>query len=527
MIQPIPNIRSGLNHLVVRRRTRKLSANKEQNDVIVLSIKDVSKSFPGVKALDKVSLDIKWGQVHGIVGENGAGKSTLMKILSGVFTKDEGTITFEGEILEDLTPLKSMQKGLSIIYQELNLVNTMTVGENIFLGRFNEIKGLKNIHNEARKLLDSIHCNIDTYTLVEDLSVSQKQMVEICKALSFDSKLIIMDEPSSSLTNEEMKELKSVIRNLLKKDISVIYISHRLDEIFELCNTVTVLRDGCVIDTKATEELTRDALITMMVGRSIENEFPEHPSNIGETIMDVRKINTNKLTDISFQLKKGEILGLVGLVGSGRTEIVRALFGADKSQEIDIYIDGKAVKIKNPKHAKKLGMGFVPEDRKLEGLVLPFTVEQNISMACLEDISKYGFIDKVKEKELAAKHVKSLSIKTPSIKTVTNSLSGGNQQKCVIGRWLEINPRILILDEPTRGIDVGAKYEIYLLMNKIVENGGSIILISSELPEVLNMSNRVLTVCDGRITGEFYPQSTEVETIMDCALKFEDEEAIV
>ena len=490
---------------------------------VILSIKNVSKAFPGVLALDEVSIDIRRGMVHGIVGENGAGKSTLMKILSGVFKKDGGEIVFDGEPLAGNTPLSSMQKGLNIIYQELNLVNTMTVGENIFLGRFKEMGGMRGTHEKAKELLKSIHCNIDTYTMVEDLSVSQKQMVEITKALSFDSKLIIMDEPSSSLTNDEMKELVKIIRELVTKGISIIYISHKLDEIFDLCNVVTVMRDGHVIDTKPIEDLTRDDLITMMVGRSIENEFPRRNNTVGKTVMDVKLINTHKLTDISFTLKKGEILGLVGLVGSGRTEIVRALFGADKSLDIDVYIDGQKKHIRNPRHAKNLGIGLVPEDRKQEGLVLPFSVEHNISMACLSDICKFGFIDKQKEREIAEKHIEALSIKTPSSKTVAKSLSGGNQQKCILARWLEISPKILILDEPTRGIDVGAKYEIYLLMNKIVEQGGSIIMISSELPEVLNMSNRVLTICDGRVTGEFDPREAEVDTIMASALKYEEE----
>ncbi len=494
---------------------------------VILSIKNVSKSFPGVKALDKVSIDIHRGMVHGIVGENGAGKSTLMKILSGVFAKDEGEVVFDGEVLDSTTPLMSMQKGLNIVYQELNLVNTMTVGENIFLGRFKELKGMRATHAKAKELLKSIHCNIDTYTLVEELSVSHKQMVEITKALSFDSKLIIMDEPSSSLTNDEMKELINIINKLVEQGISIIYISHKLDEIFELCDVVTVMRDGQIIDTKPIKDITRDELITKMVGRSIENEFPKRENVVGEVIMDVKNITTNKLKDISFNLKKGEILGLVGLVGAGRTEIVRALFGADKSMDIDIHLDGKPVKVTDPQKAIELGIGLVPEDRKQEGLVLPFTVESNISMACLKDICKLGFIDKPKEREIANKHVDSLSIKTPSTKSVVKTLSGGNQQKCILGRWLEINPRILILDEPTRGIDVGAKYEIYLLMNTIIEQGGSIIMISSELPEVLNMSDRVLTVCDGRITGEFDPDEATADTIMASALKFEEEEGTV
>jgi len=394
----------------------------------------------------------------------------------------------------------------------------MSVGENIFLGRFKEMHGMRGTHAKAKELLESIGSNINTYSKVEDLSVSEKQMVEITKALSYNSKLIIMDEPSSSLTSDEVKRLVKIIRQLKEKGITVIYISHKLDEIFDFCDVVTVMRDGRVIDTKPVKEFTRGEMIAKMVGRPIENEYPERPHCVGETLLEVRSLNTRKLHNISFEVKKGEILGLVGLVGAGRTEIVRAIFGADKVHKHKIFIDGKEIKIKKPSDAKRAGIGMVPEDRKLEGLVLPFDVESNISMASLDKISKFGFINKSAEKALAEKQVESLKIKTPSIKTRVVSLSGGNQQKCIVGRWLETNPRILIMDEPTRGIDVGAKYEIYLLMKQIAESGGSIILISSELPEVLNMSNRVLTIYNGRITGEFNPEEVDAEKIMEKAL---------
>ncbi len=485
---------------------------------IILSIKSVSKSFPGVKALDNVSIEVARGIVHGIVGENGAGKSTLMKILSGVYTKDAGTVVFDGETIEYTTPIESLNRGLSIIYQEFNLVNTMSVGENIFLGRFSEMHGMRGTHAEARKLLDSIGCSIDTRKLVGDLSAAEKQMVEITKALSFQSKLIIMDEPSSSLTSDELKQLFNIIGDLRAKGVSIIYISHKLDEIFELCDIVTVMRDGHVIDTKPVGELTRAEMITKMVGRSIEHEYPERPRCVGETLMEVRSINTHKLHNISFELKEGEILGLVGLVGAGRTEIVCAICGADKVKGHQVLIKGKPVKIKKSADAKRHGIGLVPEDRKLQGLVLRFSVLSNIVMASLDNLTKFGFVDSSKEKGIAERQIKHLGIKTPSTQTTVVSLSGGNQQKCVVGRWLEINPRILIMDEPTRGIDVGAKYEIYLLMKQVVESGGSIIMISSELPEVLNMSNRVLTICEGRITGEFNPEEVSVQTIMDSAI---------
>ncbi len=484
----------------------------------ILSIKGISKSFPGVKALDQVSFTVKRGTVHGLVGENGAGKSTLMKILSGVYPKDSGTIIFDGVEVGATTPIKSMNSGLAIIYQELNLVNTLSVGENVFLGRFSQMGGMRGIHSKARVLLDSIDCKIDTHKLVDELSVSEKQMVEIAKALSFESKLIIMDEPSSSLTCDEMKELAKIIRQLKTQGISIIYISHKLDEIFDFCDIVTIMRDGQIIDTRLTADLTRGEMIAGMVGRTIENEYPERPDNVGETLMEVKGINTRKLHDISFEVKKGEILGLVGLVGAGRTEIVRAIFGADKARGHVILLDGKPVRIRKPINAIRSGFGFVSEDRKQQGLVLPFSVEQNISMGNLDKVAKHGILKRSAEKEIADKYVRALNIRTPSIKTKVQSLSGGNQQKCIIGRWLETNPRVFIMDEPTRGIDVGAKYEIYMLMKEIAEKEGAIILISSELPEVLNMSNRVLTIFEGRITGEFDPQMVSADQVMESAL---------
>ena len=485
---------------------------------VILSIRDVCKSFPGVRALDGVSIDVKRGTVHGLVGENGAGKSTLMKILSGVYEKDSGTVVFDGQRIERTTPHQSMLSGLSIIYQELNLVNTMSVGENVFLGRFKEMKGMRGTHAKAREILESIGCKVSTTRLVSELSVSEKQMVEIAKALSFKSKLIIMDEPSSSLTGEELVELAQIIQQLKEQGISIIYISHKLAEVFEFCDVVSVMRDGRIIDTKPKSEFTRNELITMMVGRTIENEYPPRPRCVGAPLLEVRSLNTRKLHDISFTLHQGEILGLVGLVGAGRTEIVRALFGADKVRGHQVLIEGKPVSIRSPNDAKDAGLGFIPEDRKLQGLVLPFSVEANISMASFRKFSKFGFIRRAIEKGIAARQVKALNVKTPSTRVPVRNLSGGNQQKCIVGRWLEISPRIFIMDEPTRGIDVGAKYEIYTLMKEIAERGGAIILISSELPEVLNMSNRVLTIFEGRIMGELLPESASADEIMSSAL---------
>ena len=486
----------------------------------LLTINDVSKAFPGVKALDRVTLDVRPGIVHGIVGENGAGKSTLMKILSGVYEKDSGEITFEGNVIDKITPVESMKMGLSIIYQELNLVNTMTVGENVFLGRFSESGGRAGVHSKAKALLKSIGSKVDTHRLVSELSVSDKQMVEIAKALSFDSKLIIMDEPSSSLTADEMQELIQILHDLKSKGIAIIYISHKLDEIFGFCDVVTVMRDGHVIATRDVHDITRNEMISMMVGRTIENEYPPRPEAAGETILEIKGMNTRKLRDIKLTLKKGEILGLVGLVGSGRTELVRALFGADKVARKAIFLDGKPITVNSPIDAIKFHMAMVPEDRKLQGLLLGFPVEQNISLAVLARLTKRGFIDSKEEGAVSDRQIKALNIKTPSGRTKIRTLSGGNQQKAILGRWLEMNPRVLILDEPTKGIDVGAKYEIYLLMKKIVEGGGAIILISSELPEVLNMSNRVNTINDGRINGEFDPSIASADEIMAKAFEF-------
>lgn len=490
------------------------------NSAVILKIKEVSKSFPGVKALDRASLDILRGTIHGIVGENGAGKSTLMKILSGVYQKDSGEIVFDGHTVEDITPIQSMKNGLSIIYQELNLVNTMTVGENIFLGRFSEIGGRKGVHSKARKLLDSIGCNIDTQKEVSELSVSNKQMIEIAKALSFDSKLIIMDEPSSSLSADEMQELIKIIHDLKNKGITIIYITHKLDEIFNFCDVVTIMRDGRVIDTKKVGDISRNEMISMMVGRKVENEYPPRPNCVGETILEIENVNTKRLNNIHFNLKKGEILGIVGLVGSGRTEIARAIFGADKVKHKRIQIDGENIRINNPINAIKNGLAMVPEDRKIQGLLLQFSVLKNISMASLGKLTHYGFIKEKEENKIGKRQIRTLKIKTPSEKTKIQMLSGGNQQKAILGRWLELKPKILILDEPTKGIDVGAKYEIYLLMKKIVEDGGSIILISSELHEVINMSNRIITICEGRISGEFYPTEASADEILAGAFEF-------
>lgn len=487
------------------------------NDVI-LSVQGVTKRFVNVVALNQVSLEIKKGQVHGLVGENGAGKSTLMKILSGVLKKDEGKIIFDGQEMDVKNPLESLNRGLSIIYQELNLVNQMNVGENIFLGRFREVGGLKKIHARARELLDSIGSKVDTHTPVEDLPVAEKQMVEICKALSYNSKLIIMDEPSTTLTTEEMNRLTRIIHDLKSRGVTIIYISHKLDEIFQLCDRVTVMRDGNIISTRDIQDMTRPKMIAEMVGRTIENEFPPRAQNLGETVLEVKDICTNKLHHISFTARKGEILGFVGLVGAGRTETMRAIFGVDKKQSGEVWLEGRQLHIKSPKDAIQMGFGFITEDRKEEGLLLNFSVGENITMAAFENFTEHGLLNKKKEQKIIDRQIEALSVKTPNSSIYIRSLSGGNQQKCLVARWMETSPKVLIMDEPTRGIDVRAKYEIYVLMKKFAEAGGTVIMISSELPEVLNMSNRVVVLCDGKVAGEFDPTKYSEEQIMAAAL---------
>ena len=497
----------------------------KQNTEYVLEIENVNKTFPGVKALNDVSFKVKSGTVHALVGENGAGKSTLMKILSGVYSKDSGTIVFNGELIEKTSPSKAMSYGLSIIYQELNLVNTMTVGENIFLGRFTENGGLKGVTQKGNALLKTIGAQFTADQKVAELSVSEKQMVEIAKALSYEAKMIIMDEPSSSLTNDEMEQLTRIIHELKERGVTIIYISHKLDEIFEFCDYVTVLRDGNIITTKAVSEISRNEMIAAMVGRTIENEYLQIPDTVdrSKVALEVVAIESNKLSNIHFKLYQGEILGLVGLVGAGRTEIVRAIFGADRVKKIDLKVNGESKTISNPRAACLAGLGFVSEDRKEEGLILDFSVEENIALASYRELCPGGFFNKTKQQQMGEREVDALNIKTPSLSTHVLNLSGGNQQKCIIGRWLERDLKILIMDEPTRGIDVGAKYEIYLLMRDFVEQGGSIILISSELNEVLSLSHRVLTIHEGKINGEFDPKQHSSQEIMTSAFGYVQE----
>lgn len=491
----------------------------------ILEVRDVSKIFPGVRALDQVSLRIRKGEIHALVGENGAGKSTLMKILNGNYKKDAGSIYIDGKEAEIRCPDDARSFGISIIFQELNLVPHLSVAENIFMGRLRrEGKKLidwKQVYQKAGALMERIGYPIDTRTAVEKLSVAQKQMVEIAKAISYsNTKLILMDEPSATLTNRECEKLFEVIRSLKEQGISVIYISHKLEEIAELCEWVTILRDGKIIDTGAVSDFTKDDMISKMIGREISDKFPARSSKPGDKeILRVEGLSRHGvISDISFSLREGEVLGFAGLVGAGRTEIARAVIGMDYTDMGEIYVEGKRARIRSPKDALRSGIAYLSEDRKQEGLVLKAPVKWNISMANMSRILSVGMVNEKKDEAIADEMIDKILIKTPSREQYAMNLSGGNQQKIVVAKWLNTDAKIFIFDEPTRGIDVGAKYEIYVLINELVREGKSVILISSELPEVLEMCDRVLVINKGKLAAELTGENMNAQSVMGYAI---------
>ncbi len=490
---------------------------------VMLRMKGIDKSFPGVHALDHVDLEVKSGEVHALMGENGAGKSTLMKILTGIYSKDSGTIEFEGKEMEFTTPKEAQDTGIAIVHQELNMMNHLTVAQNIFIGREMIKGGLiddSQMNREARKLFDRLNIDINPAETMGNLTVGRQQMCEIAKAISREVKLIVFDEPSAALTEAEIEELFKIIRDLRAKGLGIVYISHRMDEIKVITDRVTVMRDGSYVGTLVTRDCTKDDIINMMVGRVIY-ETPKQMSNVPEgapVVLKVEHLNAGRLVkDISFELRQGEILGFSGLMGAGRTETARVIFGADRKESGDIFINGNKVEIKTTEDAVKHGIGYLSEDRKRFGLVIQKTVAENASMASLPDFIQGLFIDQEKEQREAEQYVKTLNIKTPGVDQLVMNLSGGNQQKVVIAKWLIKNCDILIFDEPTRGIDVGAKSEIYHLMNELVKQGKSIIMISSEMTEILRMSDRVIVMCEGRITGELPIEEVTQERIMTAA----------
>ncbi|RMD95339.1 MAG: sugar ABC transporter ATP-binding protein [Calditrichaeota bacterium] len=492
-------------------------------DGMILQMRNIKKTFPGVVALDNVNFDLRRGEVHILLGENGAGKSTLMKILSGAYQKTSGEIYLDGKKVEIKNPKHAQELGISIIYQEFNLVPHLTAAENIFLGREKEIlPGIidqKHLFEASQKLLDDLGVAINSRKLIKELGVAEQQMVEVAKALSLDAKILIMDEPTSALTEHEIAQLFSTIRNLKQKGVSIIYISHRMEELFEIGDRVTVLRDGKYIGTHNIQEISRDELIRMMVNRELKEQFPKQPAEPGEEILRVENLTRRGvLHNISFSLRRGEILGISGLLGSGRTELARAIFGVDKIDSGKIYINGQLKKVNSPRSAINLGIGYLTEDRKTQGLILILSVKENISLPNLDRISSFGVLDLSKEENTALKFIHELRIKTPGIHQKVMYLSGGNQQKVVLSKWLGCQTDILIFDEPTRGIDVGSKVEIYQLMNKLTAQGVGIIMISSELPEILGMSDRILVMHQGRIKGEFSAQEATQEKILKCAL---------
>ena len=490
---------------------------------VILTMKGIDKSFPGVHALDHVDLEIRKGEVLALMGENGAGKSTLMKVLTGIYKKDEGTITYEGKEIEFENPSAAQEAGVIIVHQELNMLSHLTVAQNIFIGR-EIMKGSMiddaKMNEEAAKLFKKLNIDIDPAETMGNLTVGKQQMCEIAKAISHEAKVIIFDEPSAALTETEIEELFKIIRDLRDKGMAMVYISHRMDEIKAITDRVTVMRDGTYVGTIITKDSTKDDIINMMVGRVIY-EDPKTQSNVAKdapVVLKVEHLNAGKMVkDVSFELHKGEILGFSGLMGAGRTETARALFGADPKDGGDIYINGQKVDIKSPQDAVKCGIGYLSEDRKRYGVVVGKTVAENTTMATMEKFMKGLFINKKKEDEVAWTHVKALKTKTPTVDTEVVNLSGGNQQKVVIAKWLTRDCDILIFDEPTRGIDIGAKSEIYTLMNELVAQGKSIIMISSEMTEVLRMSDRVIVMCEGRKTGEIDISEATQENIMHMA----------
>ncbi|WP_283683854.1 sugar ABC transporter ATP-binding protein [Parablautia sp. Marseille-Q6255] len=486
----------------------------------ILELEHVSKLYPGVVALDDVSFSIEEGQVHALMGENGAGKSTLIKVISGAIKPEQGTIIIGGERYQSLTPALSKEKGVGVIYQEFNLVPTMSVVENIFLGERIGSKitpDFKKMREMAREIFDEFGVEINVDEMVSELTPGKQQLVEIAKTLTRNVKLIIMDEPSASISVADVKTLFEIIAKLKKKGVTIIYISHRMEEVFEIADVVSIMRDGHYIGTCAMKDVTRKELITMMVGRELNESYPERNIPKGECVLEVEHLYGNGDRDISFSLHQGEILGIAGLVGAGRTELAKVIYGAAKMDHGTIKVDGKTVKIRTPHDAIEAGIGYIPEDRKNEGAFLEFPIDWNISIMCLEKYSRRMVVEVKKIEELVEEFQKKLGIKAPSIKQYVKNLSGGNQQKVVVAKTLATNSRIIIFDEPTRGIDVGAKQEIYQLMNAMVQQGISIIMISSEMEELIGMSDRIIVMHEGKLAGELEKKDFSQNRILEYA----------
>ncbi|MBQ7563468.1 MAG: sugar ABC transporter ATP-binding protein [Lachnospiraceae bacterium] len=494
---------------------------------VIVSMEHIHKSFPGVKALDDVRFELRSGEVMALLGENGAGKSTLMKILSGVYTRDSGTLTIFGKEYGDLTPKLAREAGVAIIHQELNMCRHLSVAENMFLGR--ELSGMLALKNdemekEAQKYLDQLGVSISPRQTVGELPVSRQQMIEIAKALSINAKILIMDEPTSALTSREIEELFAIIRKLKEQGHGIVYISHRLEELSHITDRVTIMRDGQYITEGNFSDFTMDEIIQNMVGREIKEKFPRISCEKGRKVFEVRHLNAGRMVrDINFSLYEGEIVGFAGLMGAGRTETTRAIFGIDPKESGEILLDGKELTINKPMDSIRSGVVLAPEDRKKDGLCTKLSVRQNLALPNLDIVcGSTGVVNSAKEDELCKKAVKDLTIKLPNLEVNADTLSGGNQQKVVVGKWLARNSRVVIFDEPTRGIDVGAKVEIYNLMNQLKQQGIAVMFVSSEMPEVMGIADRIIVMCDGRITGELDARETTQNEILKLATAFEN-----
>ena len=489
----------------------------------LLEMRGITKAFPGVQALSDVSFSLYAGEIHALVGENGAGKSTLMNILTGAVPKDAGTILLRGQPVEITDPRRAIELGIAIIHQELTLIPHLTVAQNIYLGREprGRLPGTVDwavLNRQAEELLARLGLDLQPTTLVAELSIAQRQMVEVAKALSLNADIIAMDEPTSALSEREVETLFGFIRQLRRQGVGLIYISHRIAEVFALADRVTVLRDGRHVGTAPVQAVDEAQIIHWMVGRPLGELYPKTSQPRPEVVLKVEGLRRKSvLQDISFELHRGEILGLAGLVGAGRTDVVRALFGVDPVESGTIWLEGRQVRITSPQEAIRLGIGLVPEDRKAQGLFLGMAVRQNITITRLRDLSHLGWIDRRQQDGLARHYVEELRIRTPSLGQRLRHLSGGNQQKVVIARWLTLNPKVLLLDEPTRGVDVGAKVEIYALMSALAARGVGILMISSELPEILGVCDRILVMRGGRVVGEFNRSEATQDTIMTLA----------
>ncbi|SUB90066.1 ribose ABC transporter ATP-binding protein RbsA [Photobacterium damselae] len=488
----------------------------------ILALEGIEKAFPGVKALDNACLNVYPGKVMALMGENGAGKSTLMKVLTGIYNKDAGEVRYQGAPVHFHGPRHSQEAGISIIHQELNLIPELTIAENIFLGRekTNVFGGIKwaEMYREADALLKRLNVKHSSCQLLGELSLGEQQMVEIAKALSFKSQVIIMDEPTDALTDTETESLFNVINELRSEGCGIVYISHRLKEIFEICDDITVLRDGKFIGECRVADTDEDGLIEMMVGRRLDEQYPRIAVKHGTTCLEVKNLTGSGINDVSFTLDRGEILGISGLMGAGRTELMKVIYGALTRESGDVILDGKIINPISPQDGLTNGIAYISEDRKGDGLILGLSVKENMSLCALEQLSNGIKIDQQQEVIAVEDFIRLFNIKTPTRDQIIGNLSGGNQQKVAIAKGLMTKPKVLILDEPTRGVDVGAKKEIYQLINQFKADGMSIILVSSEMPEVLGMSDRILVMHEGRISGEFTPEEANQEKLLACAV---------